>query len=87
VGRSFSYETWFQAVRRCWRYGQAREVRVHLAVAEGEDQIGRVLDRKGADHSRTMRAMSAAMLRAMGRAETVMADYNPTHFAEIPAWL
>ena len=22
VGRSYSYETWYQAIRRCWRYGQ-----------------------------------------------------------------
>jgi hypothetical protein len=43
VGRSFSYEAWYQAVRRCWRFGQTRPVHVHIAVADGEDQIGRVI--------------------------------------------
>ena len=45
VGRSYSYETWYQAVRRCWRFGQKREVIVDLIVAEGEDTIGRAIDR------------------------------------------
>ena len=39
VGRSFSYRDWYQAVRRCHRFGQKRAVHVHLAVAEGEAQI------------------------------------------------
>jgi hypothetical protein len=36
AGRSFSYEAWYQAVRRCWRFGQTRPVTCHLIVAEGE---------------------------------------------------
>jgi hypothetical protein len=51
VGQSFSYETWYQAVRRCWRFGQKQRVVVHLIVAEGEAEIGRVIDRKADDHS------------------------------------
>ena len=47
VGRSFSYETWYQAVRRCWRYGQKNIVDVHLILAEGENEIGRTIDRSG----------------------------------------
>lgn len=87
VGRSFSYETWFQAVRRCWRFGQTRAVQVHLSIAEGEEQIGRVLDRKGTDHAKMMRAMSESMLRSLGRSSAIMAQYNPTHLEEIPPWL
>ena len=87
VGRSFSYEAWFQAVRRCWRFGQKRPVHVHLAVAEGEDQIGRVIDRKAADHVTMQRAMAAAMTRArVVRVET-RTTYNPTHTAQVPSWL
>jgi superfamily II DNA or RNA helicase len=50
VGRSYSYETWYQAVRRCWRFGQKQKVKVHLIVADGEDAIGRVVDRMARDH-------------------------------------
>jgi superfamily II DNA or RNA helicase len=87
IGRSFSYETWYQAVRRCWRFGQKRPVHVHLAVAEGEDQIGRVIERKSADHIRMKRMMSAAMRRALGREAFTKVAYDPQHYAELPAWL
>ena len=86
VGRSFSYESWYQAVRRCWRFGQSRPVNVHLIVAEGEDQIGRVIDRKAADHARMKRAMAKAMNRSRVTAQ-VKIPYNPTYIGRIPSWL
>lgn len=87
VGRSFSYEAWYQAVRRCWRFGQTQPVDCHLIVAEGEDQIGRVIERKSADHKRMKRAMSEAMRRAMAASAGVRVPYLPTHETELPAWL
>jgi hypothetical protein len=87
VGRSFSYETWYQAVRRCWRFGQKRAVHVHLAVAEAEEQIGRVIERKSADHVKMKRMMAEAMRRALGREALVKTGYNPKHFEELPPWL
>jgi hypothetical protein len=51
VGRSFSYEAWYQAIRRLWRLGRQRPGHAHLIVAEGEDAIGRVIDRKAGDHA------------------------------------
>lgn len=87
AGRSFSYEAWYQAVRRCWRFGQTKPVTCHLIVAEGEAQIGRVIDRKSADHIKMKRAMAAAMRRAMGAAAGVRVPYNPSHETELPAWL
>ncbi len=41
VGLSDSYEALYQSVRRCWRFGQAQEVRVHIITATTE---GAVLD-------------------------------------------
>lgn len=87
AGRSFSYEAWYQAVRRCWRFGQTKPVTCHLIVAEGEDQIGRVIDRKGADHTRMKRAMAEAMRRAIAADAGVRVPYNPTHRTELPTWL
>jgi hypothetical protein len=87
VGRSFSYEAWYQAVRRCWRFGQKREVWVHLAVAEGEDQIGRVIDRKAEDHSRMKKAMAQAMARDMRSTSALKVSYQPKHEGDIPTWL
>ncbi len=87
VGRSFSYERWYQAVRRCWRFGQTRPVDVHLIVAEGEDQIGRVIDRKAKDHTTMKRAMAAAMRRANGTTSAVKVPYVPNFTTEVPSWM
>ncbi len=87
VGRSYSYETWYQAVRRCWRYGQKRQVVVHLVVAEGEAEIGRVIDRKGSDHISMKRAMNAAMRRANGDNVASKTAYSPTHKARLVPWI
>ena len=87
VGRTFSYEAWFQAVRRCWRFGQKRQVEVHLIVAEGEDAIGRVIDRKAESHDDMKRAMRAAMARDAGRDATRKVAYQPHHIGRLPSWL
>lgn len=87
VGRSYSYETWYQAVRRCWRFGQTRTVKVHLIVAEGESEIGRVIDRKSADHHRMKKAMRAAMQRAQGRSSSVKVAYHPIKTARLQEWI
>jgi hypothetical protein len=86
-GRTFSYEAWYQAVRRCWRFGQTRPVDIHLVVAEGEDSIGRALDRKAGDHLDMKREMSIAMRRAMGLESEVRVKYQPQHEGRMPQWL
>ncbi len=87
VGRSFSYQAWYQAVRRCWRFGQTRPVQVHLAVAEGEDQIGRTIDHKASEHQSMKRAMAAAMRRDRGAASALRVAYDPQHIGRLPPWL
>lgn len=87
VGRTFSYESWYQAVRRFWRFGQQRAVQVHIIVATGEDSIGAVIDRKANDHDSMKDAMRAAMLRNIGRRSEVRVPYNPTYEGRLPTWL
>lgn len=87
VGQSYSYEQWFQAVRRCWRFGQTKPVKVHLIVAEGEAEIGRVIDRKADAHDRMRKAMRESMRRATGRSSAVKSPYFPTHTARIEPWI
>ncbi|MDE2468768.1 MAG: helicase, partial [Bradyrhizobium sp.] len=87
IGRSFSYESWFQAVRRCWRFGQTRQVDVHLIVAEGEDQIGRVISRKSAGHETMKRAMAESMKRSRAAVAQNKVPYHPNHQARLPSWL
>ncbi|MFZ5674306.1 MAG: helicase-related protein [Pseudomonadota bacterium] len=87
AGRTFSYELWYQAVRRSWRFGQTKPVNVHIIVAEGEDQIGRVIDRKAKDHTSMKLAMASAMKRAGSSKANVKVPYNPTFKGSVPAWL
>lgn len=86
VGRSFSYEAWYQAVRRFWRFGQKRQVEVHLIVAEGEDAIARVIDRKSKDHIAMKAAMRAAMIRSNGKEVSRRTAYLEKHKARVPTW-
>lgn len=87
VGRTFSYESWYQAVRRFWRFGQQSTVRVHLIVAEGEETIARVIDRKADDHDSMKREMREAMRRNMGIESQTKTAYAPRHQGALPAWL
>lgn len=61
VGLDDSFEKFYQAVRRCYRFGQKRNVEVHLFVAENEGQVLANLKRKEQQHHE----MSANMVDHM----------------------
>jgi DNA modification methylase len=61
VGLDDSFEKFYQAVRRCYRFGQKREVQVHIFTAENEGQILANIKRKEANHH----DMSANMIEHM----------------------
>lgn len=64
VGLSDSYEQYYQAIRRCYRYGQHRVVRAHVVLSRLEAQIARNVERKGADASALTDGLVAAMRTA-----------------------
>jgi DNA modification methylase len=49
LGLSDSYEQFYQAVRRCWRFGQKKQVTVHVVTAETEGAVVRNIERKEAE--------------------------------------
>ena len=57
VGVTDSFEAYYQAVRRCWRFGQKRPVDVHVFASQQEGAVVANLRRKEAD----ARAMADAM--------------------------
>jgi len=61
VGLDDSFEKFYQAVRRCYRFGQKREVQVHIFTAENEGQILQNIKRKELAHHE----MSANMIEHM----------------------
>lgn len=64
VGLSDSYESYYQAIRRCWRYGQARPVTVHIILSELESQIAVNISRKESGAGRLTDALIAEMRSA-----------------------
>ncbi len=61
VGLSDSYEALYQAVRRCWRFGQKRDVGVHIITATTEGAVLDNVKRK----ERDAEAMAANMVEHM----------------------
>jgi len=86
IGLSFSYESYYQAVRRSWRFGQQRPVHVHIACADTERAIYETVTRKAEDHGAMKRAMEKAMRNA-SQARKANVHYNPTKEATLPAWM
>lgn len=68
VGVTDSFESYYQAVRRCWRFGQSKPVQVHIFASELEGAVTANLQRK----ERDVRAMSESL--AAETAESVRAN-------------
>ena len=64
VGLSDSYESYYQAIRRCYRYGQTRVVDAHVILSGLESQIATNIARKERDAS----GITADLVEAMQRA-------------------
>jgi hypothetical protein len=81
---SHSYEQYYQAVRRCWRFGQVNPVSVDVITTEGESDVLGNLKRK-ADAADTM---FSYMVQEMNAAQSKRApQINAERRAALPAWL
>jgi hypothetical protein len=86
AGVNFSYEAFYQALRRFWRFGQLRPVRAHAVLADTEQHVRAALSRKQDGHDAMRREMAAAMRRSAERRSTRL-DYNPTAPMRLPSWI
>jgi hypothetical protein len=86
VGVNNSFESWYQAVRRCWRFGQRRPVEVHVVYSDIEALIVRNLHRKEADAARMTRRMTEAIMAQQHWAQPVQ-PYTPHTAMTIPSWI
>jgi hypothetical protein len=57
VGLSDSYESYYQCIRRCYRYGQSRVVEAHIVLSEIESQIAENVQRKEKQANRIVDGM------------------------------
>ena len=63
VGLGDSYEQYYQAIRRCYRYGQKRIVYAHVILSDLESQIAANVARK----ERSASSITSALVREMKR--------------------
>ena len=91
VGLNDSFEQVYQAIRRCWRFGQTQPVDAHFIAAETEGAVVANLKRKEVEADRMAGAMvrhtadlSAQAVRGMVRDRP---DYNPQQLFVVPTWL
>ena len=61
LGLSDSYEQYYQAIRRCYRYGQTRVVDAHIVLSELESQIAANVARKEREASHITAQLVAHM--------------------------
>ncbi len=57
AGLSDSYEAFYQAIRRCWRFGQKSQVNCHIITTDIEGNIVENIKRKEADAKRMRKEM------------------------------
>ena len=84
VGLSDSYESMYQATRRCWRFGQENQVNVHVVAASTEAVVRENVKRKEEDAKIMVDQMVADMkgkvmenIKGMARTEaTYTTDAN-----------
>lgn len=67
VGIDDSFEKFYQAVRRCYRFGQKRNLHVHIFTAENEGQILANLKRKEVQHHQMSENMIEHMKDIMNK--------------------
>jgi hypothetical protein len=91
VGLSDSWEQFYQAVRRCWRYGQTKPVHVHIVSADIEGGVLTNIKRKEAQHKELKAEMIAIMrdktLAQLGRATQEKTEYNAHQKMGMPSWV
>lgn len=80
---SHSFEQYYQSVRRCWRFGQTRPVRVDIVATEGDLGVMSNLQRK----ARQAEQMFAMLVDYMNEALRVERRDAFPHPATVPSWL
>jgi superfamily II DNA or RNA helicase len=87
VGATFSFEAYYQAIRRAWRFGQTRPVDVHVVMASTERAVWDVLQRKIGDFDRMKREMLLAARRARQEHHANVDVYDAAKPMTLPRWM
>jgi hypothetical protein len=91
VGVTDSWESYYQAVRRCWRFGQERPVNVHIFASESEGAVVANLARKESAAKAMQESLASETLQSVRESVLGSARETNTHNAIrrviAPQWL
>lgn len=90
-GISDSYEQFYQAIRRCWRFGQEHPVDVHIIISEAEMNVLENIKRKQSQMEEMQNNMVALMrdvtMSEIKHTTRITTEYKPEERMELPAWI
>lgn len=90
-GLSDSYERFYQAIRRCWRFGQKEPVNVYIILSEKEMNVLDNITRKQAQMDEMQKQMTALMrevtLSEIKHTTRITTEYKPFNEMRKPAWI
>ena len=91
VGLSDSYEAYYQAIRRCWRFGQDKEVNIYIIISSKEGTVKENIERKQQDAEKMQKAMikltKDITSKELKQTTRITTEYNPKIEMEIPSWI
>lgn len=90
VGLSDSYEQYYQAVRRCWRFGQKNPVDVYIVISSREGCVKENIERKQADCEKMRQAMveqsKEITKKELQSTCRIATPYDPHTDMALPEW-
>jgi SNF2 family DNA or RNA helicase len=91
VGLNDSFESLYQAIRRCYRFGQKKTVHVHMISADLEGHTLENLKRKEAQNEEMLSQMIDLMRdftkREVRATTNERLSYQPTNALQLPEWI
>uniref|UniRef100_A0AAU8B534 Helicase n=1 Tax=Dulem virus 39 TaxID=3145757 RepID=A0AAU8B534_9CAUD len=90
TGLSDSYEQFYQALRRCWRFGQTKEVNVYIIISAKEGCVKQNIERKQADFLKMQSQMTELTKeitkKELKRTCRISTPYEPHIEMALPKW-
>jgi hypothetical protein len=90
AGLTYSFEAYYQSIRRIYRFGQKKPVEIHIVLAETDSALDQTIARKESDFA-AMRAGMAEAMRSSTWDEFGLDNgkqaYNPSVNVSLPAFL
>lgn len=80
---SHSFEQYYQAVRRSWRFGQKKTVKIDLITSAGLTSVIENLLRKESNAE----VLFGNLVRLMGNGNHIETEKQHTHTTKLPLWL